>query len=106
MGRRKGLVRASLLVLVASGLTASYATAGNAQVLLEQGFPTVNLGFQSDYLRRGSGYGQLPETANDVATAAGVTVLNRPHPEYDPLGLQFGDIHVRGGATEGVGYDS
>jgi hypothetical protein len=87
-------------------MAAGLATPGNGQVLLEQNFPTVNLGFQSDYLRRGSGYGQLPETANEAATATGVTVLNRPHPEYDPLGLRFGDINVRADATAGVGYDS
>ena len=106
MGRKQGLGRASLLVAVGPVLAASFATPGNSQVLLEQNFPTVNLGFQSDYLRRGSGYGQLPETANEAATATGVTVLSRPHPEYDPLGLRFGDINVRADATEGVGYDS
>ncbi len=105
MGRRQGLGRASLLASVALGLTAGYATTGSAQVLLEQGFPTVNLGYQSDYLRRGSGYGQLPETPNQAATAPGVTVLSRPHPEYDPLGLRFGDVSVRAGATEGIGYN-
>ncbi len=106
MGRKQGFGRASLLVSVGSALAAGVATPGNGQVLLEQNFPTVNLGFQSDYLRRGSGYGQLPETANEAATATGVTVLNRPHAEYDPLGLRFGDITVKADATEGVGYDS
>jgi hypothetical protein len=34
------------------------------------------------------------------------TVLSRPRPEYDSLGLRFGDILVNAGADESVGYDS
>ncbi len=106
MRRKPGSRRASLRVLAGLGLATGLAAPGHGQVLLQQNFPTVNLGFQSDYLRRGSGYGQLPETTNQAATATGVTVLTRPHPEYDPQGARYRDITARADATEGIGYDS
>jgi len=41
-----------------------------------------------------------------IATADRTTVLGRPRPEYDPLGIRAGRFTIRPGISEGVLYDS
>ena len=77
------------------------ANRAEAQVLLNRNIPDPNLGFGADYLRRGSGYGSPA-----AGEAVGTTVLTRPHPEYDPQGVQLGSVHVDAFGWESLGYDS
>src|SRR5664279_854076 len=100
---RKGVLKASLLATTCLGLVTFNA---NAQGLLDQNLPNPNAGFGADFLRRGSGYGTQSDTINAAETAAGVTVLTRPHPEYDAQGVQYGKIRIDLSGYEGVGYDS
>lgn len=38
--------------------------------------------------------------------ARGVTVLNRPRPEFDPLGMRVGGFRIEGALEAGAGFDS
>jgi hypothetical protein len=40
-----------------------------------------------------------------VAVEPGVTVASRQHPDYDSLGVQFGEITTRSNLNETTGYD-
>lgn len=50
--------------------------------------------------------GALGQTMAPSATERGVTVLTRPRPEYDPLGVRLGGFRLDAGVEAGVGWDS
>ena len=46
------------------------------------------------------------QSVSPQATARGVTVLNRPRPDFDPLGIRLGSFRLDGSVEAGGGYDS
>ncbi len=50
--------------------------------------------------------GYLPASLPVLGTPANVTVLTRPRPDYDPLGLHEGSFVVQPLVAEGFGFDS
>ena len=83
-GRRAGACL--VLSLVATALTPLAAHAQNAgRSVLDQYFPAGVPGYGRD---------------------AGVTVLSRARPEYDPLGIRSGDFIIRPQFDEGIGYNT
>jgi hypothetical protein len=81
------------------------STAAKAQIL-NQYLPSPNLGYGADYLRRGSGYGGAANNPNQDALAPDVTVTTRAHPEYDPVGVRYGNWQFGATAGENIGFDS
>lgn len=101
----QGRSRMRLCFLSSTMIVISHFGSAQAQVLLDQ-IPDPNLGFGADYLRRGSGYGSVPDTFSEQQTIVGTTVLNRAHPEYDALGIQYGKLRFDANGSESLGYDS
>lgn len=50
--------------------------------------------------------GALAQTMSPSATERGVTVLTRPRPEYDPLGVRLGGFRLDAAVEAGAGWDS
>ena len=76
-----------------------------AQTLLDQYIPSNTQSSNPQYYQ-GGGNTVQPFTPNARDTATGVTVLTRPHPDYDALGVRLRSFLFNASLTEGFGYDS